>query len=68
MLTWIVFITAFVVAVAWLSGRFTARYAAAKGRSETGWFVAGALLFALFPLPWIVLVVLPPRNRPVAVN
>lgn len=48
-----------VVAVALMSGRFTANSAIAKGRSKRAWFVWGALLFPLFPLPWMVLALLP---------
>lgn len=63
MVSWIAFITIPVVAVAFLTGRFTASHAAAKGRCERTWFIAGALLFPLFPLPWMVLDLLP-RQAP----
>jgi nitrate reductase NapE component len=59
MFSLIAFIAIPVVAVAFLSGRFTGNYAAAKGRSKRAWFVWGALLFPLFPIPWIVLELLP---------
>ena len=59
MLPLIVFITIPVLAVAFLSGRFTANYAAERGRSKRVWFLWGAALFPLFPLPWMVLGLLP---------
>ncbi|MBR0696331.1 hypothetical protein [Bradyrhizobium lablabi] len=43
-----------------LCGRHTAKYAAQKGRSQTAWFIWGSLLF---PLPHIVLALLPPRRK-----
>jgi hypothetical protein len=58
MLPWIVFITA-VAAI--LSGRFTAKYAAQRGRSERTWFLVGALLFPLFPVSWMALGLLPKK-------
>jgi hypothetical protein len=60
MLPWIVFIViAITVLAAIPSGRFTAKYAAQRGRSERIWFVLGALFFPLFPVPWMVLGLLP---------
>jgi hypothetical protein len=59
MFSWIIFITIFVLAVAFLSGRVTAEYAADKGRSQRTWFFWGALFFPLFPIPWMVLGLLP---------
>ena len=59
MLPLIVFITIPVLAIAFLSGRFTANSAADKGRSKRAWFLWGAALFPLFPLPWVVLTLLP---------
>jgi hypothetical protein len=44
----------------WVCGRYTARYAAQKGRSETVWFIVGSLLY---PLPYIVLALLPRRHK-----
>ena len=61
MFSWIIFITIPVLAAAFLSGRFTARYAAETGRSERAWFVWGALFFPFFPLPWMVLGLLPKK-------
>ena len=61
MFSWIIFITIFVLAVALLSGRFAAEYAGQKGRSKRVWFFCGALLFPLFPIPWIVLGLLPKK-------
>jgi hypothetical protein len=58
MLPWIVFI-AIAVLAAIPSGRFAAKYAAQRGRSERTWFLLGALLFPLFPVPWMVLGLLP---------
>ena len=68
MLAWIAFIALFVLPAAFLAGRFTAKYAVAKCRSERVWFVWGALLFPLFPLPWVVLELMPSRSRQIAVN
>jgi hypothetical protein len=59
MLPWIIFITIPVLLAAFLSGRFTAKYAAQRGRSERAWFLLGALLFPLFPIPWTALALLP---------
>jgi hypothetical protein len=58
---WIIFIAVPVLAVAFLTGRFTAKYAAKRGRSERAWFLLGALLFPLFPIPWMTLALLPRR-------
>jgi hypothetical protein len=58
MLPWIVFVT---VVAAIVSGRFTAKYAAQRGRSERTWFILGALLFPLFPVPWMALGLLPKK-------
>jgi hypothetical protein len=41
----------------YVCGRYTANYAAKRGRSETTWFVLGGLFC---PLPHIVLALLPP--------
>jgi hypothetical protein len=58
----IIFVTlAIVLAVAFWSGRLTAKYAAERGRSERAWFLAGALLFPLFPIPWMALACLPKK-------
>jgi len=43
-----------------LCGRYTARYAAQRGRSQTVWFIWGSLLY---PLPYIVLALLPPHRK-----
>jgi hypothetical protein len=61
MFSWIIFITIPVLAVAFLPGRFTAKYAAATVRSERAWFLWGALLFPLFPVPWMILGLLPKK-------
>jgi hypothetical protein len=68
MLAWIAFVALFVLPTAVLAGRFTAKYAVAKGRSERAWFVWGAVLFPLFPLPWMVLELMPSRSRQIAVT
>ena len=52
-----------VLAMMFLCGHLTARYAARKGRSRPAWFVWGALLF---PIPSIVLALLPPRGKAAA--
>jgi hypothetical protein len=65
MLAWIVFVTLVLATMFWC-GRLTAKYAAHKGRSKTAWFVWGALLFLLFPLPSIVLALLPARGKATA--
>ncbi len=61
MFSWIIFITIPVLAVAFLCGRFTAKYAAERGRSKRTWFLLGTLFFPLFPVPWMVLGLLPKR-------
>jgi len=61
MFSLIVFITIPVLAVACLCGRFTANYAAAKGRSKRAWFLWGALFFPFFPIQWMVLGLLPEK-------
>jgi hypothetical protein len=58
----IIFVT-LVLASMFLCGRFTAKYAAQKGRSKSAWFVWGALLF---PIPSIVLALLPARSKATA--
>jgi len=58
----IVFVT-LILASMFLCGRLTAKYAAQKGRSKSAWFVWGALLF---PLPSIVLALLPARSKATA--
>jgi hypothetical protein len=57
----IIFVTIAVLAIAYLSGRFTANYATERGRSRRIWFALGAVLFPLFPVPWMVLGVLPKK-------
>jgi hypothetical protein len=60
--SWIIFIAILVLAVAFLCGRFTATYAAERGRSKRAWFLVGSLLFLLFPIPWMVLGILPKKQ------
>jgi MFS family permease len=62
MLASIIFVI-LVLAMMFLCGRLTAKYAAQKGRSRSAWFVWGALLF---PIPSIVLALLPPLGKPTA--
>ena len=59
MFSWVIFITVPVLAAAFLSGRFTAQYAAERGRSRRAWFLLGAVCFPLFPIPWMALGLLP---------
>ncbi len=54
---WIVVIIALLAAMA-LSGHFAACYATERGRSKPAWFVFGALLFPLFPLPQMIVLLL----------
>ena len=62
MFSWIIFIAILLLAVAFLCGRFTANYAAERGRSKRAWFLLGSLFFLLFPVPWMVLGVLPKKQ------
>jgi hypothetical protein len=48
-----------VFGVAFWSGSLTSKYAAERGRSKRAWFLVGALLFPLFPIPWMALAFLP---------
>ncbi len=41
-------------------GRYTANYAALRGRSKPIWFVWGGLFY---PLPYLVLALLPPVRK-----
>ena len=47
----------------YVCGRYTAKYAARKGRSGAHWFVLGGLFY---PFPYIVLALLPPRRKETA--
>jgi hypothetical protein len=54
----------FLAAILYLSliyicGRFTANYARSRGRSEITWFILGGLFY---PLPYLVLALLRPKN------
>jgi hypothetical protein len=60
MLAAIIFDVVIVAVMVWC-GRFTARYAEQRGRSRRPWFLLGALFF---PIPSIVLALLPPRGGP----
>jgi hypothetical protein len=57
----IIFITVPVLAAALLCGRFTAKCAAERGRSQRAWFILGTLFFPLFPIQWMVLGLLPKK-------
>jgi hypothetical protein len=46
-------------------GRYTAKYAAQRGRSEAAWFIWGGLFY---PLPYIALALLPPARKETAVQ
>lgn len=48
----------------YVCGRYTARYAARRGRSQAIWFIWGGLLY---PLPYIVLALLPPIRKEMTV-
>jgi len=54
----------FVLALIFLCGQFTAKHAARRGRSSSAWFLWGALFFPIFPIPSIVLALLPPLDKP----
>jgi hypothetical protein len=57
---WVVSIAAVIATMIW-TGRFTARIAVRRGQPKWFWFVVGALLFPLFPIPQFVVELLP-RN------
>jgi hypothetical protein len=59
MLASIIFVILVLVTM-FLCGRFTANYAAQRGRSRGAWFLWGALFF---PMPSIVLALLPPLGK-----
>lgn len=63
MLASIIFVI-LVLAVMFLCGRCTAKFAAQRGRSSGAWFLLGSLFF---PVPSIVLAFLPPRSKEKAV-
>jgi hypothetical protein len=44
----------------YVCGRYTAKYAARRGRSEAFWFILGGLFY---PFPYIVLALLPPHRK-----
>ena len=47
------------LSLAYVCGRFTADYAARRGRSRSAWFFWGALFY---PFPYIVLALMKPKN------
>jgi hypothetical protein len=68
MVAWLALIALFIVPVALLAGRYTARHAKAKGRPQLAWFFWGAVLFPLFPFPGIIVDMMPSPSRRIAVN
>ena len=60
----VLLILAVTLSVMLLAGRFTAEYAVERGRSKRIWVLLGALFFFFFPIPWIVLGLLPDRRHP----
>jgi ABC-type uncharacterized transport system YnjBCD permease subunit len=46
-------------------GRYTAKYAAQRGRSQAAWFIWGGLFY---PLPYIALALLPPAHKETTVE
>ena len=52
--------TILVLTLMFLCGRYTAKFAARRGRSKAAWFLLGCLFF---PLSSIVLVLLPPHSE-----
>ena len=44
----------------YVCGRYTAQFAVERGRSWAAWFVIGGLLY---PLPYLVLLLLPPHRK-----
>ena len=53
-------------ALCYVCGRFTARHAIRRGRSARTWLVVGILLCPLFPLPDLVLALLPASHAKAA--
>ena len=62
MLASIIFNIVLIAVMVWC-GRITARYAVKTGRSRSPWFLLGALFF---PIPSLVLAVLPRRGQATA--
>ena len=62
MLASIIFSIVLVAVMVWC-GLITARYAAQRGRARRPWFLLGALFF---PIPSLVLAVLPRRGQATA--
>ena len=60
----VLLILAVTLSVMLLAGRFTAEYAVERGRSKRTWFLLGSLFFFFFPIPWMVLGLLPDTRRP----
>jgi hypothetical protein len=59
MLASIIFVTVVVALMFWC-GRLTAKLAAQRGRSRGAWFLLGSVFF---PVPSIVLALLPPHSK-----
>ncbi|MGA7997932.1 MAG: hypothetical protein WCA28_23920 [Bradyrhizobium sp.] len=64
MLASIIFVSVVLAVMVWC-GRSTANFAAQKGRSKGAWFLLGSLFF---PIPSIVLALLPPHSGGKAVT
>ncbi|MGC2809104.1 MAG: hypothetical protein WA303_01865 [Bradyrhizobium sp.] len=60
----VIIATVLYLSLGYVCGRYTAKYAAERGRSAAIWFVLGGLFY---PLPYIVLALLPPRSKQMAV-
>ena len=46
----------------YVCGRYTANYAALRGRSKTTWFILGGLFY---PVPYLALALLPSQGKPI---
>jgi hypothetical protein len=48
------------LSIIFVCGRYTANYAAQRGRSTVAWFVLGGLFY---PIPYLALALLPARSK-----
>jgi hypothetical protein len=62
-----IFFVIVVLAIMFWCGQVTAKFAAQRGRSKGAWFLVGSLFFPLFPIPSIVLALLPTHSQAKAV-
>ena len=60
----LIFAAILYLSLIWVCGRYTADYAAERGRSKAAWFIWGGLFY---PLPHIALALLPPVRKETAV-